>query len=346
MVSDFINTLKLTPSGGNLQPWIINASSFENHYTLTFEIDQAAGSNSTDAFSFGKLISLGMLQYSCHYLASEFDLNIISSNIEKRSIDHFPKVIIELAKEHTKSVSSSQKLEIFKKRFTNRARYLQKSIKQEILTTLRSEFNYLDILETSEEKKMAIDLQKKLSLIRFQNKNLFKEMLAEITLEEDRVGIPISSLGLNFLMRKTIKLSKLFPVILPLESLYAYPIRQSTTLPLQNSAAIGILTQPHGDLENWIKLGSDFMKLWLELTENNIHLQPIGSTLIICNYFYDSKAFSFNLRHQKILHDNEFFKSSRGLVDLKLPNIFFRIGYSDTPFRKIPRQIINSQIFF
>lgn len=346
MILDFVNTLKLTPSGGNLQPWKIKVSSFENHHILTFEVDRQTSTGKTDAFSFGKLISLGMLKYSCHYLAPEFQLKIVNSYIEKKTFEDFPKITVEIFEDPHKTFSSSSKLEIFKKRFTNRAWYLSKPISPDILSHLKMEFTHLNLLESEEEKKVAIDLQKKLSLIRFQNKNLFKEMLSEITLQEEKVGIPIRSLGLNQLMQQTIKFSKFFPITLPLESLYSYPINQSTILPLKHSAAIGILSQPQGDLGNWIQLGYEFMHLWLELTEKNIHLQPLGSTLILCNYFYDSKPFSFSPTHQKILHDNEFFKAPQRLIDLKLPNIFFRIGYSDVPFPQSSKKNLVSQSFF
>jgi hypothetical protein len=47
-----------------------------------------------------------------------------------------------------------------------------------------------------------------------------------------------------------------------------------------------------------------------------------------------------------MLHDLEFFQANNQLLDLKKPNIFFRIGYSDIPFLKTPRKSVETHSIF
>lgn len=342
---ELLDLLKLTPSGGNQQAWHLQIKSQPPFHSLEVSVKEMPYFEYTDAFSFGRLISLGMLQYSVDYLAEEVGFKIISSKIVKEPGSTLPKILIELQELNKKRISPSHKIQIFKNRFTNRSLYLDKKIDDAILKNTLTTKNNVFIL-SNEERVSAIELQKKLSLIRFQNKNLFKEMLAEIRLNDSETGIPLKNLGLNKLMQITIRLSKLFPVALPFDFFYSYPIAQSISTPMQHSSEICVLAEKSEDIESWITLGYRFMQTWLDLTAVNIHLQPIGNTLILSNYFRNTSLFSFSENHQKKLHDLEFFKANNHLVDLKKPNIFFRIGYSDIPFLKTPRKSVEANSLF
>lgn len=342
---ELLDLLKLTPSGGNQQAWNIQIKSQPPFHTLEVSIKEMSYFEYTDAFSFGRLISLGMLQYSVDYLAEEVGFKVISSKISKTSPSTLPKVIIELQELITERTSYSHKIQTFKNRFTNRSLYLNKKIDDDILKNILRVKSKTFILST-EEKLLAIELQKKLSLIRFQNKFLFKEMLSEISIHDSETGIPLKNLGLNKLMQMTIKFSKLFPVSLPFDFFYNYPIAQSIVAPMQHSSEICVLTEESENIEAWITLGYRFMQTWLDLTAVNVHLQPIGNTLILSNYFHNSSLFAFSDKHQRRLHDLEYFKASHHLLDLKKPNIFFRIGYSDIPFLKTPRKKVETNSLF
>lgn len=342
---ELLDLLKLTPSGGNQQAWNLQIKSQPPFYTFEFCVKEMPFFEYTDAFSFGRLISLGMLQYSVDYLAEDVGFKVISSQIRKEPNKSLPKVVIDLQEMNNDPVYASLKVQIFKNRFTNRNLYLDKKISDDILKNVLSEKNHVHIL-SSEERRCAIELQQKLSLIRFQNKNLFKEMLSEIRIHDSDTGIPLKNLGLNKLMQTSIRLSKLFPVAFPYDFFYSYAISQSITSPMNHSAEVCVLSENSESSDSWIKLGYRFMQTWLDLTGLNIHLQPIGNTLILTNYFNNMKVFSFSDKHQKILHDLEFFQANNQLLDLKKPNIFFRIGYSDIPFLKTPRKSVETHSIF
>lgn len=335
---ELLELLKLTPSGGNQQAWNIHVSNNNQFHTVELSIKVPEQPGYTDAFSFGRLISLGMLQYSIFYLAADLNLKVLESKLDNSDTKKFPKIQIkieELSQEN--KLENSQRINTFKNRFTNRSLYLDKSIDSNLLENIKKNNPTLSIL-TKEECFKAIELQSKLSMIRFQNKFLFKEMISEIKITPEETGIPLSHLGMNFLMRCAILLSKQIPLTFPFDFLYRYPIHQSITLPMSKSAHICILSEASDDLTSWINLGYNFMKTWLDLTEHNIHLQPIGNSLILSNYFQNTRTFEFSTKHQSLLHDLEFFSTNNNLLDLKKPNIFFRIGYSDKGFLKTPRK--------
>lgn len=338
---ELLELLKLTPSGGNQQAWNIHVNSNNQLHIVELSIKVPEQPDYTDAFSFGRLISLGMLQYSISYLAADLNLKILESKLDNSNTKKTPKIQIKIEElSQEKNLKNSQRIKTFTNRFTNRGLYLDKAIDSSLLENIKTNNPTLSIL-TKEECFKAIELQSKLSLIRFQNKFLFKEMMSEITKTPEETGIPLSHLGLNFLMRCAILLSKQIPLTFPLDFLYRYPIHQSITVPMSKSAHICVLSETSDDLTSWINLGYNFMKTWLELTEHNIHLQPIGNSLILSNYFQNTKAFNFSTKHQSLLHDLEFFKANNNLLDLKKPNIFFRIGYSDKGFLKTPRKNID-----
>lgn len=345
MIHKMIELLRYCPSGGNQQPCMIALEESEINYILTLRIEKNENAhNYTDPFCFGSLMGLGIMVYSVNYLAPSFGIKVLSIT---ENLDHNPfdsKIIFKLQKDlGLLNDLTQKKREYFRKRFTDRNLFLSKKIPTEIKSDLFNRVSGIVSFETSKDRHRVINVLKKLSLIRFQNDKLFKELLQELTVNSENRGIPIKNLGLSFILEKLMVMVKSFPLTVPYDLFHLWPNYESVTRPLKSSPEIWHLSEVGVEQIHWMALGKKMMDIWMTLTENGIHLQPYGGPLILANYFYQKKHFSFSFKHQSILNELERIITDKTPLDLKKASIFLRVGYSNVPYINTPREYVDDE---
>ena len=345
MIHEMIKLLKYCPSGGNQQPCRIKVEENEINYILTLRIEKNKNThNYTDPFYFGSLMGLGIMAYSVNYLAPSFGIKVlsISENLDQNPFES--KLIIKLQKDFGLINELAQKKqEYFRKRFTDRNLFLSKKIPTEIKSDLFNRVSGIVSFETSKDRKKIIHVLKKLSLIRFQNDQLFHELLQELTVKSENRGIPIKNLGLSYFLEKLMVIIKSFPLTIPYDLFHLWPNYESVTRPLKSSPEIWHLSEVGVEQIHWLALGKKMMDVWMTLTENGIHLQPYGGPLILANYFYQKKHFSFSIKHQSILNELETIITDKTLLDFKKASILLRVGYSNVAYMATPREYMDDE---
>lgn len=340
-----IKLLKYCPSGGNQQPCRLMLEESEINYTLTLRIEKNKNTHTyADPFYFGSLIGLGIMTYSVNYLAPSFGIKVLSitENLDQNPFDS--KIIFKLQKDFGLLNDLTQKKqEYFRKRFTDRNLFLSKKIPNEIKSDLFNRVSGIVSFETSKDRQRVINVLKKLSLIRFQNDQLFHELLQELTVNSENRGIPIKNLGLSYFLEKLMVMIKSFPLTIPYDLFHLWPNYESVTRPLKSSPEIWHLSEVGIEQIHWIALGKKMMDIWMTLTENGIHLHPYGGPLILANYFYQKKYFSFSIKHQSILNELETMITDKTPLDFKKASIFLRVGYSNTPYMATPREYMDDE---
>ncbi len=319
MIHQMIELLRYCPSGGNQQPCRIALEEREINYILTLRIEKNENvHNYTDPFYFGSLMGLGIMVYSVIYLAPSFGIKVISivENLDQNPFDS--KIIFRLQKD-TELIKdlTQKKQEYFRKRFTDRNLFLSQKIPAEIKSDIFNRISGVVSFETSKDRNRVIKVLKKLSLIRFQNDKLFKELLQELTVNSENRGIPIKNLGLSYFLEKLMVMIKSFPLTIPYDVFHLWPNYESVTRPLNSSPEIWHLSEKGVEQIHWVALGKKMMEIWMKLTENDIHLQPYGGPLILANYFYQKKHFSFSIKHQSILNELEKIITDKTPLDFK-----------------------------
>ena len=341
MMSELIDLLRYAPSGGNLQPWILKTDQNDTMMDITLYLDPGIRyeGQHTDHSGYGALISLGVLTYSIQYLCSTYGYRFLKKTIHSDRDIYKNSILINLEKCEP---ISSQKAEIFRNRFTDRRCYqirpFSEDLKHHLLADSDSSLYFFD---EDPKRKIITDLLSQLSLIRFQNKDLFKELSHELKLDKSAsTGIPISNLGLSPLLEYITRLQKRYPLSLPFDSLYSWPLYESIIRPMKYSATIGCVKMPGKTAGAWIQVGEKIMSVWLKLCESGARMQPFGNTLCIANYFQDPDFFSFSERQRESIRTLHSEVLSELKIDTAEACIFFRAGYSNLERQETPRKKI------
>lgn len=342
MIESFIEILKLTPSGGNLQPWTILVETSPAGTILKMSLDKTMDFQSqyTDHCGFGALMSLGSLAFSAKYLSADFGFEVesIQTNIDADLHKNQIKI-------HLKSIpkSASNRVSIFKQRFTDRRIFEDKVIPEELKKSLSVQFHEsLTFFDTQKYSRPLDTIFSSLSLIRYQNKDLAQELSTELNVDpEIPTGIPIDNLGLTSGLSWLLRFRKLMAFPLPFKAAYAWPVYESITRIIRHSPEVWCLKAEGNRSEDWIQLGEKLMEVWLELTEQGLRMHPLANTLVIANYLQDPKFFDFSRSQIEEIKNMRAYALTDLKVDTALACIFFRVGYSSQPSLLTPRKSID-----
>ncbi|MBL7544513.1 MAG: hypothetical protein JNL11_11915 [Bdellovibrionaceae bacterium] len=342
MISKLVDLLKYAPSGGNLQPWVLKIVQTNTNTNMTISLDPKIRfeQQHTDHCGYGALISLGVLSYSVQYLCQNFGY-LFANRLIHSDTDLY-KNFISIDLEKCDPIQTPRP-QIFRYRFTDRRPYEKKPLPPSLTETLKSDYDTsLLFFDEARARKLVTSVFTQLSLIRFQNKSLFKELSHELKSDDrETTGIPISNLGVSWVLSLVTRLQKKFPHILPFAAAYSWPLYESIVRPMTHAATMACLKQPGNSPDSWIRLGEKFMHIWLEVSESGMRLQPFGNTLSIANYFQDPSFFSFSkkqIERVKSLHSKILTELN---VDTAEACLFFRIGYSNLEPQETPRKDIS-----
>lgn len=142
------------------------------------------------------------------------------------------------------------------------------------------------------------------------------------------------------MLSKVTRFQKKFPLRLPFAAAYSWPLNESISRPLANSAIVACLHIQGNRNNSWIRLGEEFMHVWLTITAAGVRLQPFGNTLTIANYYQDPNFFTFSAKQKKEIEHLH----AKALDELKIETkeacLFFRLGYSKHGIQETPRKNI------
>lgn len=341
MLRELIALLKYAPSGGNVQPWVLKTSQRHTAVSISIFLDANIHfeKQHTDHSGYGALISLGALAYSIEYLCQDFGYRLVDKTIPSETKLERISILINL--EACRPIKS-ERPSIFRHRFTDRRLYEKKPIPSELKQSLMGDHQASLHFFEGQHNLQSIDLIfRKLSLIRFQNKELFAELSHELKSDNSSLtGIPISNLGLSTMLSKVTRFQKKFPLRLPFAAAYSWPLNESISRPLANSAIVACLHIQGNRNNSWIRLGEEFMHVWLTITAAGVRLQPFGNTLTIANYYQDPNFFTFSAKQKKEIEHLH----AKALDELKIETkeacLFFRLGYSKHGIQETPRKNI------
>jgi len=350
----WIQIAAYAPSGDNSQPWQVGLGMPGSRLVLTLDLDESTRTTPSlfDTNFVASLISLGAFAENFRLLAEAegYELVDLRETLARFTLNFVPS-------NSSAKFSPREIAALIRQRVTNRFPFENEPLDPNTfaaITALTAESpNHLCIRAfCAKEKRQLADMFYSLDQVRYQNTGFYLEFLDKLRFgkeaEESRDGLRDVTLGaprpaLIFLrilrrLRRSPAARLLF--FIGLQKLMAFI---GCRMLVRKSAAVIVISARADTPEEWFALGRCFQRVWLELTQHRVAVQPLGTTFLVYRFIYErdrSEISSFTKHEQGLLlcaykrFDEQFG------IDLRLPCIAFRIGHArETIGRSLRRSV-------
>jgi len=323
------------PSGGNVQPWVVDA--YSNAFVI--RLDPIRSVSFLDVGRYASLLSLGCFIENVVIASKQLGLETKITNYE---ISDISKPVVEIKFLYRLKTNKSDLYNFIFKRCTNRKISDGSLIPNELIDEFNTvaknidkNFNFIGKYNYYEKKQLAKVLGKA-DVIRNTHEESFRQMMNEFRWTGDEVkktcdGIDIKTLELPKYAAKGLLLLKQFPhlrKIIPKQSFeeLAKPI-------LEESSHICFLNSSNNiDSKTMITIGRALERIWLTATKYHLSVQPwtIISLYMIRVKFFSGKGFN----DHEILEIRNLEKDLRKILNInknEIPVFIFRLSKSDPP---------------
>ncbi len=323
------------PSGGNVQPWII-----ELHPNFMYiKLDPIRSVSFLDVERVASILSLGCflenILITSEYLGIKTKVNIFDVNNVAE-----PAARIEFTSKVKPKVDNLYKYIL--KRCTNRkianGQLIEKKILQELNSLAKEKDTSFSLLSffKYEEKKTIAEILGKADVIRNIHEESFKQMMEEFRWTEAEVkgtrdGIDIETLELPKFASRGLLLLKNFP---HMRKVVPKKTFEDIAKPLLEESSHICSLNMSGEFNNkkMLLIGQALEKIWLTMTKYNLALQPwtiITLYMIRLNLF---KGKGFSSEEQKEIGKlQKELRKALNLADDQIPIFIFRLSESDPP---------------
>ncbi len=353
----WLERAKSSPSGGNVQPWIVtllleeSEENFADEIQLKVEVDQNELRNKSplDINGSATIISLGCFTTTLKYVALidgyHLSFDIIDdklSFLETKAILSFQFVGEINVKTHS--------LETILNRATNREPFANKEIPihiNEEIQSLTKAFGSLRIFQIQDKKKF-FNIFRNLENIRWRRNDYTDSLMDEISDETNPEHfpnkIPLDQLGLSYMDRiffKSLKKNLLWRRICQMVS---FPIFASKSIKnyLQASNQLHFIQAKKFNAAQCFEIGLLFQELWLMAEKNKLAFQPLGSILVLNALLFPDKDVVLSLNEKKSIQTTVARLSKLSGEDFNFLSLGFRLGVPNKTTSKSPRKAVNS----
>ena len=298
----------LAPSSHNSQPWKFSIKDS----TLRLEAERARVLSKSDANYRQLFISLGCALKNCLIAAdyAGFGATVVYGG---EGLDTYVKVTFEKKSDHERD--PLHLIVAIPRRHTNRNKYATRLPDQEFLTRMSAlvdEETQLFFVDESPEKEALADVVAESNIAIMDDVHFREELSGYVksNVTSSGVGMPMFGFGMptppsffgSFILKRfnMNKLSKKQDVLL---------LKKFTPL-------FGVICTKGDRPESWIKAGALYEAIALSAEQAGINTAPMAAVV---------EFGEFHKKVQQLLH-----------TDLR-PQVFFRMGYADTPTPHSPR---------
>jgi hypothetical protein len=343
------------PSGDNSQPWLVSLAVTGDQVVLSLNLDEATKAAPS--------------VFDCAYSASYLSLGAFARNFclladsEGHSLadlaEHNGRFTLTLSPsaEPTGKSTPTGTAALIRRRATNRLPFKKDPLDADTVSALTrlaaGDGLVLRFFGGSERNRIAA-IFSGLDQIRYRNARLYLEFLDKLRfgaeaersrdgLRDTTLGVPGPSLVLLRLLRTLRKVRFVRSVFfLGFEKIMAF---FGCVLLIRNSGAVGVLSGGEDTPLGWFRLGFAFESLWLETTQRNLALQPLGTTLLVYRMQREARRGETSpFSAAELDRLSEYGRRFRTDFELEFerPAIAFRVGYGPAVKSTSLRRTTNS----
>lgn len=328
----------MAPSGDNCQPWRFETGpGFIDIYNVP--------ERDTSLYSWGQrpsYIANGAVLENMVIAAAQRGYKIRPKILP--SSEH-PELVARAYLEHATDTSHPLYNAIWK-RATNRRPYT----KTALTTDQLERFQHLDgggarlTMVTDENRRRQLARQVALNeRVLFEDKRMHSFFFSHVnwTDEEDRnrkVGFSIKTFELPPPVRAGFAVFKHYPALKVLNAVGLSAMVTKTNADIYSTgAAMGAVLIPSRDSASFIAAGRLLQKVWLTTTSLGLHLQPLTGITLLMNRIADGDG-TLSAAHARLVTQAYGELCSTLSVTDGAIAFLFRIGHSDPPSARTPRQ--------
>lgn len=324
----------MAPSGGNVQPWLVEA----NGNTLDLTINLERSGSFLDVEGYASFFALGCFTENLLLAAENLGLVYKTEFINSQNVKdfHFQIIFIDRKK------GRSELFPFIKERTTNRkisdGSFIEKELVDQLVTisaSSQSQMRLSTVFSANDKGKVAKALGKA-DGVRMMNNELFKEMMNEIRWSEGEViktrdGLDLKTLEVPANLGKMLNLVKKFPILRNTVPLSSFE-NMAKPLLLGCSHLCCLSTSDKITPEIMFEAGRQLERIWLTATKLKISFQPwtVLPFFIMRINFLAGKGFSSS-EIETLKISVEDFKAAFGLTTQDMPLFIFRLSIAKPP---------------
>lgn len=345
-IEQIINYGILAPSGDNSQPWkfevrdnLISIYSYPERDTSVYNSREASIHVAHGALIENIIVASKKLGY-------EPELSLFPDK-EKPLLT----AIIKLRKLEQKDTNEDLPLEALEKRCTNRKKYLDQKISQEIKEDIEASASQVGYgrIHLEEDLAKIKQLSKPLSYnekFALETKEIHQFLFHHLTWTkeeqmEKRVGMGVGTLELNFPASLIFKLLRFWPVMNLLNKLFGASnlVAQENERIFNHSAMIGTIISKSDSPEDMVMTGRLLQRIWLKSAKHNLAMQLLTGIGFFHFKVKHGDPEPFNQKQVTLIEES--YNKIAEILNLDTEReiflISFRIGYAPEPTEKCYR---------
>ena len=306
LVKKILEAAVMAPSGDNVQPWDFRVS---ENFTQIDLYNLPEKDNSY--YNYNQLAS-----YIAHGAVIE-NIAIASGHLGyKAEINLFPDdgrlnlvASIELIK------GEDQETPLYDgifERNTNRFKYRRTEVSEEVIDKLSESVKNIDtakvslIFQQDQINKLAKELMVNDRLV-FERKDIHHFLFDKIRwnkmqIEETKDGMPVDTLGLNFIEKLTFPVMRFWSFV-KIANYFGLSriIGLKCWWNCRTSSILGMVSIKGGEKADFVRGGRAIQRLWLQVTMLGLSLQPIIGLTLLINRLKQHKLDGFSDKHLKYI---------------------------------------------
>lgn len=349
LASSWIHVASRAPSADNLQPWATDIQCQTDNVIILISVNAITLQNPSEMDS--------------HFSTSYIALGAFARNLEIAAAKNNYR-LEAIQKVDGNGVTTSFRLNFepnakgdlgcksrlfawISKRRTDRRPWQTKPldpVHQEALRMMRKGLSETQMAYFPVEQcQSAIKIISTVDVLRYVHKKFFLSLLDKFRFGQEaqstRNGLADVNLGIPRAFSAVFALMRRFKFlwILNFSGAQFFSAWFGCTRLLQRSAGLITLQGASNTPMNWFILGFDLQQVWLELTAQNISVQPIGTTLILHRAYLEELG---SIEHKElVLSARQISKLRRLRMELERhllvrvdrPLVVLRVGYANSP---------------
>lgn len=296
----------LAPSSHNSQPWKFQITG--SKISILPDFDRAlphSDQNHRQLF-----ISLGC---ALENLLVAADYYGFETSWAYQETNHAIEVSLKKVRAHTGN--ESHLVFAIPKRHTNRNKYLEKLPDESFLEKLKSYStlnSQISFIKNKETKNKIAEIVSE-ALITVMDDKLFRKELSEYlkpNITNSSIGMPASGFGIPT------PVSFIAPTLIRYVNMNKLSRKQDMALLKEHSPVFGIISTSEDNIKSWIEAGELYQKIALSAEQEGLKTAPMAAAIQI----------------------GDFYKTLQRTLDItQRPQVFFRMGYSNTISAHTPR---------
>lgn len=345
-LTEILSAGQAAPSADNSQPWFFEVS--ENAIYLHHDLENTHANHLYNIDFFADYVSLGGVIENIFQsaLSLGYETNVTFETGQKNNVA--AKITFEKAAE----VKPSTLIDAVHGRRTNRRTHFSKPLPRERMqtsedTAQKHNLKLYWITDPNQIRDFARAIATHDAIL-WEDKALRENLVRMLRIENKYHpdGLPLESLELGvkkYFFPPAIKIGNLINFMWEAMS---FGSRDHTRRLIRKSAALGFLIAPEKEHspQAYIEGGRAFQNIWLNLSRNNVALQPMfGALALILNKRLNRGGLKPG--HEKIRDEiSDFFHKQFPELESSVPISFFRAGYADKPSATSGRRKIEEVI--